>query len=425
MTIVLSLAIIFFIVIGLPLGFAIILSSFLALWYDGGISLYIIPQRIFAGIDSFSLLAIPFFLLAGSLMTAGGLSDRIINFANALVGRFKGGLAISNVITSIFFGGISGSSVADTSAIGGTFIPAMKRLGYTSEYSVAVTIASSPLSPLIPPSIAWIVYSFLTDTSIIRLFIAGIIPGLLWALGLIAMIIWTARRNNFPTHDKVSFKELTKSFGKALTSLLMPLIVLAGILSGVFTVTEASAFAVVYALFVGTIIHRELSITKIIGSLKDSFSTTAVVMLILGSANLFGWILAYANITDIVGAWVSGISENPLVFLLMVNFVLLILGSFMEVNAAKVMLVPVLFPTAIALGVDPVHFGVIVTANLCLGLITPPIGLCLALGCRIGEIPLEAGAKAVFPLFLVSLIVILLLTIFPQLSLWLPNLLLN
>lgn len=411
--------------IGMPLGFAIIISSISALTFGSDINPLMVPQRLFAGMDNFSLLAIPFFLLAGSLMTAGGLSDRIIALANALVGRLRGGLAISNVVASIFFGGISGSAVADTSAIGGTFIPAMRRLGYPIPYSVAVTAASSPMSPLIPPSIAWIIYGFLTDQSVIWLFFAGIIPGLLWSGAIVAAIVIQAHRYKFPVHGKTSLRELWKIFREAMTALMMPVIILGGILMGVFTVTEASAVAVVYALVVGIFIHRELDLKTILDAVRKSVETTAVVMVIIGSANLFAWILAYGDVPQRVAEALGGFTEDPLMFLLLVNGMLLVLGTFMETNAAKVMVVPVLFPIAMSLGIDPIHFGVVVTANLCLGLITPPLGIVLALACRIGNVPLDRGIMACLPFLLISIVVVLIITFVPAISLWLPNLLLD
>ncbi|MCF3933429.1 TRAP transporter large permease [Acuticoccus sp. M5D2P5] len=425
MLMILALSLVVLIIIGMPLGFAIIISSMAAIFLGSDINPLMIPQRLFAGMDSFSLLAIPFFLLAGALMTAGGLSDRIIGFANALVGRFRGGLAISNVTASVFFGGISGSAVADTSAIGGTFIPAMSRLGYKPAYSVAVTACSAPMSPMIPPSIAWIIYGFLTDQSVLRLFLAGIIPGLFWAGAIIAVIIIQARRLDLPTYKATTPCEIWAAFRHALTALMMPLIILAGILLGIFTVTEASAVAVIYALFVGTVVHRELTPRSILRAVRQSIATTAVVMIIIGSANLFAWVLAYAKAPEHVATWITTITDHPIGFLLLVNLMLLVLGTFMETNAAKVMVVPILFPIAVSLGVDPIHFGVIITANLCLGLITPPVGIVLALACRIGDIRLDEGVRAAMPFILASAAVVLILTLVPGLSLWLPNLLLD
>lgn len=413
------------VVIGMPLGFAIIIGCMVVIFVGGTLSPLIIPQRIFAGIDSFSLLAIPFFLLAGSLMTAGGLSDRIIAFANCLVGRFRGGLAISNVVASIIFGGISGSAVADTSAIGGTFIPAMKRSGYTAPFSVAITAVSSPLSPLIPPSIAWIIYAFITDQSVLRMFVAGIVPGLVWGAALIGTVVWMGRGGTFPVHQPASLIEVWRAFRSAFTAVMMPAFILVGILSGVFTVTEASAIAVVYAILVGWLIHRELTLAKGLTALRKTARTTAVIMIIVGGAKLFAWVLAYTKTPEAVATWITTVAGDATTFLLLLNGALLVLGTFMEVNAAKVMMLPIIFPIAIGFGIDPIHFGVIITTNLCIGLITPPVGIVLALACKIGDISLESGTRASLPFLLVCIGVVLALTFVPGFSLWLPNLLLG
>jgi tripartite ATP-independent transporter DctM subunit len=411
------------ILIGLPLGFAIIISCIFIILLGGSINPIIIPQRMFAGMDSFSLLAIPFFLLAGSLMTVGGISERLISLANALVGRFRGGLAISNILTSILFGGISGSAVADTSAIGGTFIPAMTKEGYDTPFSVAATAASSPLSPLIPPSIAWIIYGYITDTSIIRMFAAGILPGLVWGFSLIFVANLISRKRRYPVHEPASLQQVWYAFRRSFFALMMPAFILIGILSGVFTVTEASAIAVVYALCVGLFVYRQLNALNILLCLKRTSRTVAAIMIIVGGAKLFAWVLAYTHTPEATAAWMTKMTNDPIIFLLMVNLLLLAVGTFMEVNAAKVMLMPVLFPIAMELCIDPVHFGVVVTVNLCIGLVTPPIGIVLALGCKIGGISLEKGTIAIFPFFVVALFVLLILTFFPIFSIWLPNLL--
>ena len=421
----LAIAVAVLILIGVPLGFAIIIACLLVIFAAGNINPVIVPQRLFAGMNSFSLLAIPFFLLAGSLMTVGGMSERLIALANALVGRFRGGLAMSNILASILFGGISGSAVADTSAIGGTFIPAMNKEGYDAPFSVAVTAASSPLSPLIPPSIAWIIYGFITDTSIIRMFVAGIVPGLIWGGALMVVAYWISRRRLYPIYEPASLKEIWEAFRHAFFALMMPVFILVGILSGVFTVTEASAIAVIYALVVGKFIHRKLDLPTVIDCLMKTSRTVAVIMIIVGGAKLFAWVLAYTHTPEAVVAWITSMTDEPMAFLLMVNVLLLIVGTFMEVNAAKVMLLPILFPVAMTLGIDAVHFGVVVTVNLCIGLITPPVGLVLALASRIGGISLERGTVAIMPFFLVALLVLVVLTWMPICSTWLPDLVLG
>lgn len=424
MLLILAVSFTLLMVIGVPIGFAIIVGSMLAILFGGNVNPLIIPQRVFAGMDNFSLLAIPFFLFTGALMSLGGFSDRLVAFANALVGRFRGGLAMSNVLASVLFGGISGSAVADTSALGRTFIPAMVRSGYTPAFSVAVTASSAPLSPMIPPSIAWILYGFLTDTSIIRLFLAAIIPSLLWAGAMLAVVVWKAHREKMAVLPPASPREVLSSAKAAAFALMLPVFILVGIRMGVFTVTEAAAIAVLYAIIVG-VLYRELNLATLLASLRNTVQSTAVVMIIIGGAGLFAWVLAYTKTPETLATWILTVADTPIAFLMLVNVVLLILGTFMEVNAAKIMILPILFPVSQQLGIDPVHFGVIVTANLCLGLLTPPVGIVLALACRIGDVPLEKGVVATFPFFMAGVVTVLILTLVPEISLWLPNLVLG
>ncbi|MFW6077076.1 MAG: TRAP transporter large permease, partial [Hyphomicrobiales bacterium] len=382
MTILLLAAlIVFLIAIGVPLGFSIISASLVVIWVDGTINPVIVAQRLQSGMNSFTLLAIPFFLLAGSLMSHGGITHRLIAFANALVGRFTGGLAISNVTASIFFSGISGSAVADTSMLGRIFIPAMVRDGYSRGFSVATTAASSVVAPIIPPSIAFIVYGVVTEQSIIRLFVAGLIPGLVLSFLILGGVYMIARRRRYPVQPPASASELLATFLNAVPALAMPVLILVGIVGGIFTVTETSAIAVFYALLVGFFVYRELTFANLLEALRDTVHLTAVIMIIVGAAQLFAWQLAYADVPRAAVDLISVIAANPIVFLLLVNVLLLFIGTFMEANAAIVMLVPILHPAGMALGVDPIHLGVLVVVNLCLGLITPPIGLCLAVAC--------------------------------------------
>ncbi|QTF93204.1 TRAP transporter large permease [Halomonas sp. BM-2019] len=422
---VLAGAMVLLIAIGLPVAFAIILASFAVIFLQGHINPVIAAQRIYSGMDSFSLMAIPFFLLAGSIMVAGGLSRRLIDFANALVGRFTGGLAISNVMSSIMFGGVSGSAVADTSAMGRTYIPAMVQAGYDRKFSIGLTAASSPISPLIPPSIAWIVYAFITDQSVIRMFIAGVVPGLFWALALMMTAYYIAKKRNYPTSAPATIKEIGVAFWKALPAIMMPVIILVGIRMGVFTVTEASVLAVIYSLVISTLVYRDMSLRSLIDAVRSSVRMTASVMIILAAAALFAWILSSHHIPNTLAGWMQETVRSPLLFLLMINVLLLFIGTFMEVNAAKVMLLPVLFPIAVGLGIDPIHFGVIITVNLCLGLITPPIGIVLALASKIGGVSIEEGTRGVTVFFIVGLVVLAVLTLVPVLSTGLPDLVLG
>ncbi len=422
---ILAVAMLILVAIGLPVAFAIILASFAVIFLQGDVNPIIAAQRIYAGMDSFSLMAIPFFLLAGAIMVAGGLSQRLIDFANALVGRFTGGLAISNVMSSLMFGGVSGSAVADTSAMGRTYIPAMVAAGYDRNFSIALTAASSPISPLIPPSIAWIVYAFITDQSVMRMFIAGIVPGLFWALALMVTAYFIAKKRNYPTAEPASFSEILTKLWKALPALMMPVIILFGIRMGVFTVTEASVLAVIYSLLVSIFIYRDITLVELFRAIRGSVRMTASVMIILAAASLFAWILSANHIPSALATWMQANIQSPLLFLLFLNLLLLIVGTFMEVNAAKVMLLPVIFPVAVGLGIDPIHFGVIVTVNLCLGLITPPIGIVLALASKIGGVSIEEGTKGVAIFFFVGLLVLAVLTLVPVLSTGLPNLILG
>ncbi|MEO1293139.1 MAG: TRAP transporter large permease [Pseudomonadota bacterium] len=407
--------------LAVPLGFAILIACMLIVVIND-VNPIIVAQRLYSGFNSFALLAIPFFLLAGSVMSAGGMNRRLVDFANALVGRFPGGLAMSNIVASTLFSGISGSAVADTSVFGRIFIPEMVRSGYASAYSAAVTAASSVVAPIIPPSIGFIVYAVITEQSILRLFMAGVIPGLIFSAGALTLVFVVARRRGFPTYPKPTVSEFFEKARRATWSLAMPAIILWGIFSGVFTVTECSAIAVVYAIFVGFVFHRELTLSKLWACFIEASRTTGAIMIIVGSAKLFSWILAYAQIPQAAVAWMTSVTSDPIFFLMLVNVFLLFVGTFMESSAAKVMLVPILHPVGVALGVDPIQLGVIVQVNLCLGLITPPIGLCLNVACKVGGIPLESALKDIAPFLLLGLGLLLALSYFPQLSLWLPTL---
>lgn len=421
----LGILIVLLIVIGVPLGFAIVAASFVVIWFDGSINPIIVAQRFHSGMNSFTLLAIPFFLLAGALMSRGGITHRLIDFANALVGRFTGGLAISNVMASIFFSGISGSAVADTSMLGRIFIPAMIRDGYSRSFSVATTAASSIVAPIIPPSIILIVYGVVSQQSIIRLFVAGLVPGILLSLIILAIVFVIARRRNYPVQPTASMSALFVAFRRAIPALAMPIMILLGIVGGVFTVTETSAIAVFYSLLVGIFVYRELTFAGFMAALRETVHLTAIIMIIVGAAQLFAWQLAYADVPRAAVGLITTIADNPILFLLLLNILLLFVGTFLEANAAIVMLVPILHPAGVALGIDPIHLGIVVVVNLCLGLITPPIGLCLAVACKVGGIPLEKSLKDIVPFVVFGIGFLLLLSLFPAITLWLPNLLLN
>jgi TRAP-type transport system large permease protein len=422
MTAILFLVLALAILIRVPLAFSLGFSCLFIMLLMGNIPIQIMPQRIFAGIDSFSLLAIPFFLLAGNLMTASGITDRVLRFANAVVGRLPGGLAMSNIVANIFFGGISGSAVADTAAIGSILIPAMVREGYGKAFTVAVNACASVVAPIIPPSIVFIVYGVLTGESIVRLFVAGAVPGVAYGLMMMVIAFVISKKRNYPRYPAANLQEIWQAFKDSFFALFMPIFILGGIISGVFTVTECSAMAVVYALIVGLFVYKGLKLKDLFPIIKATCHTAAIIMLIVGMAKFFSWVLVNNRVPQTVARLIMETTQNPVMILLLINVVLLIVGCFMEANAALVMLVPVLLPIAQMAGVSPIHFGVIVCVNLCLGLVTPPVGLTLNLSCEMGGCKLEEGAREALPFLIVGILFLMVLTYVPAVSMTLPSL---
>jgi C4-dicarboxylate transporter DctM subunit len=412
--------------IGVPIAFAILAGGIAAIMvFIPAASLMIVPQQLYGGIDSFTLLAIPCFLLAGSLMTEGGLTRRLIGFANAVMGRFRGGLALSNILAAGVFAGISGSAVADTSALGRVMIPAMIREGYAPGFAAAVNASANVMAPIIPPSIAFIVLGVLTGQSITRLFIAGIVIGLLYGLAMMVIAALIAQARNYPIHEAAGRAEIAARLREALPALAMPVLIIGGIRTGIFNVTECSAFAVAYALLCGALLYRELGWRELFQALVSTARTTSVIMVVVGAARLFSWILGYAGLPARIAAFLLETTGDPTLFLLLVNALLLIVGMFLEANAALIMLVPVLFPTAAALGLDATHLSVVVVVNLCIGLITPPVGLTLNLSALIAEVPLQVAVREVLPFLGFALLVLAALTFVPWLATGLPTLILG
>ncbi len=423
MLIVLAAAFATSVVIGIPIAFALGIAAWASMLTSGEVPLYLIPQRMFTGVDSFILMAIPFFMLAGELMGSTGILDRLLKFADALVGHVRGGLAHVNIVASMIFAGISGSAVADASALGSVLIPAMRE-EYDVDFGTAVTAGASTIGPIIPPSIPMIIYATSTaGISIAGLFLSGVIPGIMMGLGMMAIAYFIARKRQYPIRKgHLTSREFLARLWRVLPALMMPVVVLGGILGGVFTPTEAGAVSVMYAVLVGLFVTRELKLSDIPPALLRAGTTTAIVFLLIATANGVSWLLSTRQVPILISAYLKSISPSPLVFLLVVNLFLLLVGCLMETAAALIMLVPILAPIAASYGIHPLHFGFVVVMNLVIGLLTPPVGVCLFVCCGIANISLERLVRAVWPFLVWQIIVLALVTYFPELALWIPRL---
>lgn len=414
----------FFLVVGVPIGFAILISSSFALFVQD-LPSSMATLRMISGADSFLLTAIPFFIFAGILMREGGITKRILDFCLILLGSFQGALGHVNILASMIFGGISGSSVADTASIGCILIPEMIKKKYPKGVSAAITATSSTIGIVIPPSIPMILYALASETSIGKLFLAGAIPGIL--IGLIMMgitAVISARQGYGKERDNLpSIKELLIGLKDGLFALTMPLIIIGGIVGGVVTATEAAALAVVYAFILGFFIYRELKLSAIYSAIKETVVSTAVVMLIVVAATFLGWNLAYGQLPQKMAVTLLGISNNPLVILLIINIILLIVGTFSDIAPNILILTPIFLPIIVRLGIDPVHFGIIVVVNQAIALVTPPVGNCLYICSNIAKCSVEEVFMDSIPYLMSNFIVLAIVTLWPGLVLWLPNLL--
>ena len=411
-----------FMLVGVPIAIALGIACAAYLIFTGNIGLLLaMPQRMVAGVDVFVLLTIPLFVLAGNLMNAGGITDRIVDCARALVGHIRGGLSLVNVVASMFFSGVSGAASADSSALGTVLIPAMVKEGYDKSYAAALTAVSSVIGPIIPPSITMIIYGVLSGTSIADLFLAGIVPGMILGFGLLIYAWFAAKRHNYPVHAKAPLRERAIAVGRAIPALLLPFIILGGILSGVFTPTESAAVAVIYAFLVSVLFYRSMKLRELGKPLNEAVLLTSAIMLIVAVASMVSFIFAFDQIPSSVAKVMLTISDNPVVLLLIINGFLLLLGLFLEPIAAMILSLPVLLPIIKILEIDPVHFGVIVVLNLVIGLATPPVGLCLFIVCAIGKVSLENVSKASLPMLGICLLVLMLVTFIPELSLTIPS----
>lgn len=411
-----------FMFLSVPIAFSLGLSTVIGVLMHDTLPLEIIPQRIFVSLNSFPLMAIPFFILAGNIMGAGSMSKRLVNFATSLVGHFTGGLAMVAIVTSMFFAAISGSGAATTAAIGSILIPAMIAKGYKIEYAAANQAVAGALGIIIPPSIAMILYGVAAEVSIGDLFIAGILPGLLITFSLLVSALFIAKKNGYVGEEKKDFPQIFQAFKEAILAILMPLIVLGGIYSGVFTPTEASVVAVAYSVFVGMFVYRDLTIAKLGQVFKESAVNSSVIMLVIGAAGVFGFFIGINSVPDMIYDSISSFVTNKYVFLIMVNIILFIAGMFLEGGAAILILVPLLLGTALNLGIDPVHFGIIMVCNLAIGLVTPPVGIDLFVVAKLTNVSIMRIAKFAIPLILILIVDVLIITFVPALSTWLPSL---
>jgi tripartite ATP-independent transporter DctM subunit len=411
--------------VNVPVAICIGIATFLTILSLGDIpSGYIVAQRIATGISSFPLLAIPFFILSGVLMGEGGMARRLIRFADTVVGWATGGLSYVNVLTCMMFGSISGSAAAAVSSVGGFMIPEMNKQGYSRAFNVAVTTTAATTGLLIPPSNVMIVYAVVAgNVSVAAMFMAGVLPGIVVGVAIMIVGGMISTLRGYGVSQKTSATRILKSLFDALPSLLLVIIVIGGILSGFFSPTEASAISVAYALLLAVCIYREVKIKDLPRILLQAGITTSVVMLLVGCSTAMSWILAYQNIPQSVSAAMLNISSNPIVILLIINVLLLVVGMFMDMTPAVLIFTPILLPVVTAMGMHPIHFGILLIANLCIGLCTPPVGTCLFLGCGIGKISIAKVLPSMIPFFLAMIAALMLITYWPPLSLWLPNLL--
>lgn len=423
MTIEILLSLLFLLLlIDTPIALAIGIASVAVIALQGNFSLMVVIQRLFGGANSFDLLAVPLFMFAGTIMEAGGISRRIVDFAAALVGWLPGGMAAVAIVSAMFFAGISGSAAADTAAVGTIMIPAMKRSGYRSDFAAAIQAAGGSIGVIIPPSIPMIIFGFLTGASIGRLFAAGILPGALIGLSLVGVSTVISGRKHYGAQVSFSFREILRTFWLGLPALGAPVIILGGILSGIFTATESAAIAVAYALFVGLFIHRQIRLRDLAGLFREGSITAAVVMFIIATASIFSWISAIDGIPGRLAAGLLGLTHDKVALLLMINLILLVAGTFVETTAALILLVPMISRMLPSLGIDQIQLGVIVVANLAIGMLTPPLGICMIVSSSISGDSLMSVCRQIGPFLLILLVDLVIITFYPPLTMTLARL---
>ncbi|MDV7141355.1 TRAP transporter large permease [Tropicimonas sp. TH_r6] len=409
-------------IIGVPVAVTLGLSSAVYLVMSG-IPLVVMPQKIYAGMDVFVLLSIPGFILAGNLMNRGGITNRIIRFANAIVGWIRGGLGLTNIAASMLFGGITGTAVADAASIGGVMIPGMKKAGYPADFSAAVTAASSTVGPIIPPSVPMIIVGALSGISVGKMFMAGAVPGILMGLAMMVTCYIISVRKNFPRQEWQGVGEVVRSFGAAFWALAMTGLIIYGLLSGLATPTETAVVASTYAFIVGAFVYRELPVRELPHVLVESGISSAAILALVGFANVFGWILVSEQIPQAIANAVLSMTDNRIVVILIINLLLLFVGMFMETIAALIILFVPLLSLAQAVGIEPLHFATFAVLNLMIGLTTPPVGVCLFVCAGIAKLQLTPVVRAIFPFLLTNILVLLAVSFYSPLATWLPSLL--
>lgn len=426
MNIAIIMVVIFLIMIlaGIPLFFSMGFAGLIGINFLDNVTLGLLAKRIFHGLDSYTLMAIPFFIMAGDIMQKSGILKGLIDLSDLLVGHIYGGLAHINIVASMLFGGITGSAVADTASIGGMLIPAMVKQGYSKSFSAAVTATSSVVSPIIPPSMLVIFYAYAWNVSIGGLFLAGILPGILVGFSLLAVSYYISVKRKYPRRtEPIPFDKVKIILKESIWALIMPFIILGSVLTGIATATESAVVAIAYALFVGFFITRELKLKAIPEILLNAGKTTATIMVLVASANVISWILAERQMGTIVGEAILSFTQNPLIFLLMTNILFLITGFLLPPSSSIIIFIPMLAPIAHKLGISDIHYGILVVTNLCIGLATPPVGVCLYVASGIAKISMDEMLKDVIPFVIAEIIVLLLVTYVPVIGLWIPRML--
>lgn len=423
MSAILFVSLILCFAIGMPIAFSLGVASMTTLWLGSDLPLTLMAQRLFAAADSFPLMAIPFFMLAGALMDTGGISRRLVDFAHALVGWIYGGLGMVAVLAAMFFAGISGAAAADTAAVGAVTIPAMIRKGYKRGFAAAIQAAGGSIGVIIPPSIPMIIFGVIGGVSIGKMFMGGFVPGVLIGGGLMIASYFLSKKAGYSRDSRASLKEIRTTFFDAFWALLMPGIILGGIMGGVFTPTEAAVVAAIYGLIAGMFIYKELKLKDLPKIMASAAVTTSTVMLLIATANIFGWILTAEQVPQSVAAWLVALTDSPFALYGLILIMLLVVGTFMETTASLIILTPVFLPVIEQFGIDPVHFGVVMVTALAIGMLTPPLGICLFISCNIAQIPLSQIIKYVMPLLVIMIACLVLITFVPSLVMFIPDLL--